>query len=220
MSKRSLTSLASALDVPTRRDEILRAARKLFVEHGIPGSSMRLLAREVGVTEGALYRHFPSKEEIVATLFENEARSFHDRLVEGVEAFADGREPASSKTDPWAQLDALVRAFIDYGRNESESFRVIMVLHQAPGVARRGPVKLPRHQFEKAIDRVARESGRMVPDRTGIVVMIAGLLSRLVEAERDGHVALGREELAALAVRAVRGLLEATLSPAVARPRR
>lgn len=186
--------------------------------HGIPGTSMRDLAREVGVTEGALYRHFPSKEEIVATLFEVEAQAFHDRLAEAPLAAAAGRGRKTVTFDAWSQLDSLVRAFIDYGRNESESFRVIMVLHQSPGVARRGPVKLPRHQFEAAIDRLALEAGRAVPDRTGLVVMIAGLLSRLVEAERDGQVSLGRAAVSALAVKAVRGLLDATLSlPATAR---
>lgn len=49
----------------TRRD-ILAAALDLFSQGGFAGTSMRTLARSVGVRESALYHHFPSK----AALFE------------------------------------------------------------------------------------------------------------------------------------------------------
>lgn len=48
------------------RHDILVAALDLFSQHGFAGTSMRTLARSVGVRESALYHHFPSK----AALFE------------------------------------------------------------------------------------------------------------------------------------------------------
>lgn len=195
----------------SRREEILLAARRLFVEHGIPGTSMRVLAREIGVTEGALYRHFPSKEDIVADLFEREAGLFHDWLKAGLEK----PRPVSgkgSRGDGWREMEQMVLDFIEYGRHEPESFRVITVLHQSPGVTRRPIARMPRHLFEEVLGRIGG-SGRRVTDRTAVVVMIAGLLSRLIQAEREGQIGLGREAVSQLAIKAVRGMLEAILEP-------
>ncbi len=51
----------------TRR-EILDAALDLFAAAGYFGTSMRQIARAVGVRESALYHHFPSKEAILEDL--------------------------------------------------------------------------------------------------------------------------------------------------------
>jgi len=53
---------------PGRRGEILGAAAGVFAERGYQGGSMRDIAVRVGVTEPALYRHFPGKEALFLTL--------------------------------------------------------------------------------------------------------------------------------------------------------
>src|SRR5215831_17160902 len=62
-------------DPPAKR-HILRAAMKLFSEHGLAGTSIRDIARESGYTNPALYKHFASKEELAVYLFE----TCHQRL--------------------------------------------------------------------------------------------------------------------------------------------
>jgi AcrR family transcriptional regulator len=58
---------------PRKRSTLLprlfRAAVKLFVKKGIEGASIKEIAREAGVSEGALYRHFKSKEDLAYHLF-------------------------------------------------------------------------------------------------------------------------------------------------------
>lgn len=56
-----------ALARDTRRD-ILDRSLDLFAEHGFYGTSMRQIARAVGVRESALYHHFPSKNAILQAL--------------------------------------------------------------------------------------------------------------------------------------------------------
>ncbi|WP_328930624.1 TetR/AcrR family transcriptional regulator (plasmid) [Streptomyces sp. NBC_00190] len=46
------------------REQILRAAATLIEEYGYRGTSMRALAQQAGVTLGAVYFHFPNKEEL------------------------------------------------------------------------------------------------------------------------------------------------------------
>src|SRR5262249_6225219 len=56
-------------DPPGKR-EILRAAMKLFSEHGLAATTIRDIAKESGYTNPALYKHFLSKEELALYLFE------------------------------------------------------------------------------------------------------------------------------------------------------
>jgi len=57
-------------DDPPGKREILRAAMKLFSQHGLAGTSIRDIAEESGYTNPALYKHFGSKEELAVHLFE------------------------------------------------------------------------------------------------------------------------------------------------------
>jgi AcrR family transcriptional regulator len=61
-----------------RRQEILRAAREVFSEKGYESASMAEIAAQVGVVEGAIYRHFPSKRDL---LFEC-IRDYYAPLIE------------------------------------------------------------------------------------------------------------------------------------------
>jgi AcrR family transcriptional regulator len=53
-----------------RRQEILDAASRMFVEHGIDGATMQDIAAGSDLTAGALYRYFDSKEDLVRATLE------------------------------------------------------------------------------------------------------------------------------------------------------
>ncbi len=51
-----------------RQDQIIDAARKLVVKHGSEHVTVGKIAKEVGISEGAIYRHFKSKGEVLSGL--------------------------------------------------------------------------------------------------------------------------------------------------------
>jgi AcrR family transcriptional regulator len=53
-----------------RRDKIMAAARKLFIENGFHATGMAQVAKTSGIAIGQIYRDFSSKEEIVAAMVE------------------------------------------------------------------------------------------------------------------------------------------------------
>lgn len=57
-------------DAAPTRDRIMEAAIDLFTEQGFDKTSLREVAERVGVTKAALYYHFQSKEELLASLIE------------------------------------------------------------------------------------------------------------------------------------------------------
>jgi AcrR family transcriptional regulator len=72
---------------PGRKGEILGAAADVFVVRGYEAGSMRDIASRVGVSEPALYRHFPGKEALFLELIRVVAlqmRAEGFRLIEGV----------------------------------------------------------------------------------------------------------------------------------------
>ena len=51
------------------KERVERAALKLFVEQGVAETSIRDIAREAGISQGAMYNHFESKEQLAWSLF-------------------------------------------------------------------------------------------------------------------------------------------------------
>jgi AcrR family transcriptional regulator len=61
-----------------RQKEIVSAARKLIVRYGSEHVTVKKMAREIGVTEGAIYRHFKSKRDVLSLLVEDVERTLLD----------------------------------------------------------------------------------------------------------------------------------------------
>ena len=66
----------------TRRDDLTRAAARLFAERGFHGTSMGDLADELGVQKGSLYSHTGSKQELLFQTMRAGAEAFHAALDE------------------------------------------------------------------------------------------------------------------------------------------
>ncbi len=54
-----------------RQKEIVEAALELIAENGIQGLTIKNLAKKIGITEPAIYRHFESKIDILLSILNN-----------------------------------------------------------------------------------------------------------------------------------------------------
>jgi AcrR family transcriptional regulator len=54
-----------------RQKEIVLAARKLIVKYGSEHVTVKRMAKEIGVTEAAIYKHFKSKKDVLAFLIDD-----------------------------------------------------------------------------------------------------------------------------------------------------
>lgn len=68
-----------------QRDKILGCACDLYLKHGLDGFSMRKLARQVGVTAPALYRHYESRDHVLADVVREAYREFAASLYHALE---------------------------------------------------------------------------------------------------------------------------------------
>ncbi len=82
------------------RGKLLSAAARLFRDQGFDRTTVRDIAREVGIQSGSLFHHFPTKEDILFTVMVEVIRFNTERL----------RAAIAGKSDPAEQLRALIRA--------------------------------------------------------------------------------------------------------------
>jgi len=101
---------------PNTRERIEKAAIRLFVEKGVAETSVRDIARAVDISEGALYRHFVSKDELVWQVFERQYVQFTGRL----ESLARPEVTARGK------LAAMIRGFCHAHDEDPWLFRFLL----------------------------------------------------------------------------------------------
>jgi AcrR family transcriptional regulator len=103
-------------DATGTRTRIEREAMCLFVEKGVAETSVRDVAKAAGVAEGAMYRHFASKEELVASLFLTHYLEFA-RVLERLQVEASGTQ---------AKLDAMIFEFCRFFDVDQVLFRFLL----------------------------------------------------------------------------------------------
>jgi AcrR family transcriptional regulator len=84
-------------DARRNRRRILDAGRELFAEHGFD-AQIDQIARRAGVGVGTVYRHFPTKEDLLQALID--AR---------FEALAEAAREGLANPDPWAGFAGFMR---------------------------------------------------------------------------------------------------------------
>jgi AcrR family transcriptional regulator len=71
-----------------RREQILEGARRSFAEHGYEGATVARLEHEIGLSRGAIFNYFPSKEDLFIELAARDTKRvsevFLDQGIEGV----------------------------------------------------------------------------------------------------------------------------------------
>jgi AcrR family transcriptional regulator len=99
------SALHADADRPSRREQILRAAAQLFAERGSRAVGVDDVGAAVGVTGPAIYRHFASKDAMLAEML----LRISERLLAG------GTEcVAAAGADPTGQLRALIAFQVDF----------------------------------------------------------------------------------------------------------
>ncbi|MDB5507659.1 MAG: TetR family transcriptional regulator [Hyphomicrobiales bacterium] len=64
-----------------RRTHILDAAERCFSQHGFHRSTMQMICKEAGISAGALYVYFPSKETLIEGLTERDRQEIMARFA-------------------------------------------------------------------------------------------------------------------------------------------
>jgi AcrR family transcriptional regulator len=121
----------------SRQASILSAALRLFVGQGFHGTPTSKIAQEAGVANGTLFHYFPSKDELITTLYID----IKSRLTE----FMVSRTESSGNLKD--KLRAYYTSSLDWALHNKLEFRFIQQFHSSPYLAQVDPEKI-REQTE------------------------------------------------------------------------
>ncbi len=127
------------------REACLREALAIIDAEGVERLSLREVARRLGVSHQAPYKHFPSRDHILAEIV---ARAF--------DGFAGHLDARPRRDDPHEDLAEMGRAYLDYARAHPLQYRLMFGdllpdLKKHPDMMRNA-----RHAFALLSDGVRR----------------------------------------------------------------
>lgn len=204
--------MATRTDAPTRREQILKEAARLFAERGFHGVGVDEIGAAVGISGPGLYRHFAGKDAMLAELLVG----ISGQLLTGAKrrlAEADGAGGpggASAGRDAEAILDSLIEGHIDFALDD----RPLITLHDREldrlRDSDRKLVRQLQRQYVELWVAVLREAhpGLAEPAARSAVHSVFGLLNSTPHLGRPGSLP-GRAATAELLHRMARGAFEA-----------
>ena len=105
----------SAITRTAAQTRVMDAALKLIAERGVSGTSLQMIAGEMGVTKAAVYRQFKTKEEIVIAITEREMSKLEEML-----------EAAEAEGHPLRAREILLDRMIEQAIDRRGAFSVPM----------------------------------------------------------------------------------------------
>lgn len=177
-----------------RRDELLRAAARLFVEKGFEATTTRDIATAVGMRSGSPFYHFRSKQELLKAV-----------MIEGLEAGYRRLQDASAGIeDPVLRLHALVRAHL--GSLLEGNCQAPMLLNESRSLDTSARAEIAaafdRYQtpWQTTLDELAAE-GKIVSAKAPVRLFLFGMLNWTSQwYRRDGELSLDQLSKEAVAM--------------------
>lgn len=102
---------------PSKRDELVQKALKVFYRNGLHATGMDLLVRETGISKTSMYKHFRTKEDLILAALRLRDEWFRNWLYRRMEELA-----ATPKEQLLAMFDALGEWF------DEDEFRSCMFI--------------------------------------------------------------------------------------------
>jgi len=184
------------------RERILVAAADLFYRQGIRAVGVDAIAEAAGTNKMTLYRHFSSKDELVA--------EYLRRAAKRVDAFWE-RYKKLHPGDPLAQLRAWVRDMAEHASSTDQRgcplANAAVELPEKSHPARRVIEENKRAQQLKLVE-LAQAAGLSEPE------MLADELHLLLEGARVSAQSVGTDGLGARLVRMADAIIAAHMRPA------
>ncbi len=178
-------------------DRIRAAARRLLDREGPDAVTMRRVAKAVGITPMALYRHVADRDDLLNSLAD---AGFQDLAARAVNA--------SLPAHPVKQLMNILDVFLDFALENPRMFELMFLkqrkgARQFPGDFRAG--KSPTAKFSAAALEAGMKQGIFRRDDIWEIVFETGaMLQGLVMLYLGGRVGMSAEEFRALSHRAFR----------------
>ncbi len=162
------------------KTRIVHHASELMDEAGVDGFSLREVARRVGITPMAVYRHFADKDALIEEL-----------LVLGFGRLNEFLQPALESKDPAERLAATFRCYLRFATEAPNTYALVFERHLRADPQRPERKAVPAFRF--VVDRVreSMDAGLLlVDDPEAVALDLWALTHGLVTLRRAGKLEL------------------------------
>jgi AcrR family transcriptional regulator len=171
------TSARTLSTAEERREEVLRAAMKVFGERGLYGTPTMDIARAAGISQAYLFRLFPTKTELFVAIVERSCRRIHDTFMEAA---------AQARREGQPVLQAMGEAYQALIQDPE------LLLTQLQGQAAAGEPAVRaalRRGVRMLVEMVERESGAPPEEIQQFFAfgMLCNVIAAMQVAELDEH---------------------------------
>lgn len=167
------------------KDRIFAAARRIFAREGLSGLSIRAVAKAVGLTPMAIYRHFADKDALIDALMLDGFAGWEE-IVRGIRA-----------KDPVIWMERVLDAYLNFALRQPHRFDAAFLLpargaHRYPQDFAQGHSPVIAMASARVED--AKAQGRLRDEPTlAMMLTLAALAQGLVSMERAGRFASERD---------------------------
>lgn len=148
-----------------KRDQIYEAALRLFNEYGFDKTPTSLIAKEAGVAIGTLFHYFPTKEELINSLYLRCKDSMITRALDGLE---------SQKTYR-GQLMAVNRNILRWGVKCSEEYLFFQQFSNSANIFD-STKKQGREKFNTLYDLIVRGIDTEIIKNIDVELLISSVM--------------------------------------------
>ncbi|MBI5153604.1 TetR/AcrR family transcriptional regulator [Candidatus Poribacteria bacterium] len=160
-----------------KKADIERAALELFVERGIDGASIRMIAERAGVTEGALYRHHKGKDDLARALFFEHFERYAQLLRAADESAGTIEE----------KLRAMILGFYGAYDADPKAFLFVLLVQHALLDEVRADMANPVDVITEVIERAIRAGEVPAQDTAMTAQMMMGIVTQVAVGHRYGR---------------------------------
>lgn len=107
------------------RENILSTAKKHFLRDGLDGASLRNIVKDAGLTTGAFYKYFPTKESLFDALIDPYVEHIY-QIYDAVLADFEVLSPEEQTDHMTASSEEGIELIIDYVYDNYDSFRLLL----------------------------------------------------------------------------------------------
>jgi AcrR family transcriptional regulator len=159
-----LSTRPKRADALRNYEKLVAAGREAFTEAD-RSASLEDIARRAGVGIGTLYRHFPTRADLVQAVY-----------VDEVEALSSSAEALAAELDPWEALSAWLQRFVGYVATKQALMDELFAVQQRDASVLAG-CRAMLHGAGEPLLRRAQEAGVVRPDVTigEVIQMVAGI---------------------------------------------
>lgn len=159
---------------PEQKEEarrvIRQAAADVYNSVGIGGVSVRAIAKKAGVSVGTIYTYFGSLQGLMESLWSGPVQRYIDQLSSIAEAHED----------PVKRIEALMRSYVEFARENVEIYRGVFLFVRPLGQAIKDKTPAEEAVFSSLVIAAIKDGQKRgqitAGDPTEITMMIWGSL--------------------------------------------